>query len=749
MKKPFNLKKWISYAVSFFGYLFLTLLDENFSPYALSLLVANLYVGLAPVQSFLLFSIPFLFSFDGIKIACALFSGAIIMLTFLIYGEKKAKPKFEIVAIYAVALTPYCIFHPNALPLKLIVSGAIILSSFIMAKGARVILIKGLKYKLDAEDFSSAVFTCIFCAYGAIIAFGEGFYLAIALTLTLFTSSLIGGATTLLIGVITAIPLALFRLDFTPISVLALYSLGIMLASNYSKLLTALYCALLTAVLYFFTDFLGKSEFTAILLGIVFTIYLFFSDGALNKWKQRLKIHKADNLNRYLVNAHRNEISSKLFETSAVFDEMARSLDNLKTPPQTKQQASQTISSEISEKICLNCKRYHTCTKLIPDLHDELNRIVFFGLSKGCLNFVDLPKSFSNVCHKSEAVVDFVIKRIKEYLSAVENKLALNKSRDLMSSQTTSISHAIKHLAVNFSKQLVPDLNAEQKLISNLAKYGISVKELSIFAGEETEEIITVLESRQAQNPALLKAIDEIQGYKSIISDNNRLSEELSALKIVRRADFDAVFGLARKIKSGSEKSGDTHSIFKITESKFLAVLSDGMGSGERAEETSSSAISLVETFYKAGLDSNAVLPIVNKLLTLSCDDNFTAMDICSVNLLDCSADFVKIGSPYSFILTKDTVKIIEGGSLPLGILDEISPTVCKANLNCGDVIILVSDGVSDAFGSSSDLVEFLSLQKALNPQTLADRLIERALMLDGGDPKDDMTAFCIRIFKR
>ena len=60
-----------------------------------------------------------------------------------------------------------------------------------------------------------------------------------------------------------------------------------------------------------------------------------------------------------------------------------------------------------------------------------------------------------------------------------------------------------------------------------------------------------------------------------------------------------------------------------------------------------------------------------------------------------------------------------------------------------------IAAGVADAFGSSSDLVEFLSMQKALNPQTLADRLIDKALSLDGGNAKDDITAFCIRIFKR
>ena len=78
-----------------------------------------------------------------------------------------------------------------------------------------------------------------------------------------------------------------------------------------------------------------------------------------------------------------------------------------------------------------------------------------------------------------------------------------------------------------------------------------------------------------------------------------------------------------------------------------------------------------------------------------------------------------------------------------------MKPTVCKTDLNSGDVILFVSDGITDAFETSADLIDFLSTQKALNPKTLADNLLERALFLSGGIAKDDMTAFCVRIFKK
>ena len=59
-----------------------------------------------------------------------------------------------------------------------------------------------------------------------------------------------------------------------------------------------------------------------------------------------------------------------------------------------------------------------------------------------------------------------------------------------------------------------------------------------------------------------------------------------------------------------------------------LFAISDGMGSGDGAAEASAGAISMVENFYRAGFDNAVILSLVNKLLCLTSDDNFTSIDI-------------------------------------------------------------------------------------------------------------------------
>ena len=66
-----------------------------------------------------------------------------------------------------------------------------------------------------------------------------------------------------------------------------------------------------------------------------------------------------------------------------------------------------------------------------------------------------------------------------------------------------------------------------------------------------------------------------------------------------------------------------------------------------------------------------------------------------------------------------------------------------------GSTLLLVTDGVSDAFGSSTDMLSFLKTLSSINPQSLAQDLLNKALELERNLPKDDMTVLAVRIFKK
>ena len=201
------------------------------------------------------------------------------------------------------------------------------------------------------------------------------------------------------------------------------------------------------------------------------------------------------------------------------------------------------------------------------------------------------------------------------------------------------------------------------------------------------------------------------------------------------------------RTKLDSPASGDNYTLKKIDEGKFLVALCDGMGSGETANENSQAVISLVENFFAAGLDRDVILNITSNLISACFDDGFSTLDSAVVDLYSGKCDIVKIGATFGFIIGKDGVRIIENNSLPLGVMEKVEPTVKSFSLCDGDSLIIISDGVSDAFFSSTDAVDFLSRENSANPQTFADKILEFALALNDNIAKDDMTVLVVKFY--
>ena len=173
------------------------------------------------------------------------------------------------------------------------------------------------------------------------------------------------------------------------------------------------------------------------------------------------------------------------------------------------------------------------------------------------------------------------------------------------------------------------------------------------------------------------------------------------------------------------------------------------MGSGEVAERASSTSISLIENFYKAGFDNETILTSVNKLLSLSQEEVFTAVDITVMNLEEGICDFIKIGAPCGFVKSRDNVEIVSAGALPLGVLEEMKPCITKKALSDGDMVIMTSDGVTDAFGGKENLAIEISDQIMKTPQEMADIILGDAVKKNGGCPEDDMTVIVAQIFEK
>ena len=97
--------------------------------------------------------------------------------------------------------------------------------------------------------------------------------------------------------------------------------------------------------------------------------------------------------------------------------------------------------------------------------------------------------------------------------------------------------------------------------------------------------------------------------------------------------------------------------------------------------------------------------------------------------------------------LSGATLKILESATLPLGILESLRPVTASHVLIENDVLLFLSDGITSAFPSTTDLYEVLKVLPSSNPQLLAEELLQKAVEGYGGKAMDDMTVLAVRLY--
>ncbi len=83
-----------------------------------------------------------------------------------------------------------------------------------------------------------------------------------------------------------------------------------------------------------------------------------------------------------------------------------------------------------------------------------------------------------------------------------------------------------------------------------------------------------------------------------------------------------------------------------------------------------------------------------------------------------------------------------------MGMLEAVHPATLQVTMKENDFLIFLSDGVSTAFGSSADLLAYLSALHPLNPQSLAEEVLKNALGRYRGKAEDDMTVVAVKLMK-
>ncbi|MBE5884681.1 MAG: hypothetical protein E7291_09790 [Lachnospiraceae bacterium] len=242
------------------------------------------------------------------------------------------------------------------------------------------------------------------------------------------------------------------------------------------------------------------------------------------------------------------------------------------------------------------------------------------------------------------------------------------------------------------------------------------------------------------------------QQFQTSVTSPYLVDQNRRSFVFVEEARYIALTGFSKAVKESETISGDNYSVIESEKGKMTILLSDGTGSGEQANADSGKVLDLMEKMLEAGFSTEAAVNMVNAAMFATGEEyNHPTLDICTLDLYQGHCDICKVGGAATFIKREQQVEEISGGTLPLGIFQNVQVQTLHRQLEDGDYLIFMTDGVLDALeGNDCEAL----MQEAIrginerNPQEIAERLIQQVLCHCGGRILDDMTILVVGIWE-
>ena len=128
------------------------------------------------------------------------------------------------------------------------------------------------------------------------------------------------------------------------------------------------------------------------------------------------------------------------------------------------------------------------------------------------------------------------------------------------------------------------------------------------------------------------------------------------------------------------------------------ACLCDGMGSGNAAALTSALASTFLYRLLQAGTRADTALRMLNGFLSargVRDAESSTTVDLLEIDRVSGEASLFKCGAAPTYLLRRGEVTCFSSRTAPIGILESLDAERIRFEVEAGDVIVQISDGIT------------------------------------------------------
>ncbi|MBR3002808.1 MAG: SpoIIE family protein phosphatase [Clostridia bacterium] len=355
----------------------------------------------------------------------------------------------------------------------------------------------------------------------------------------------------------------------------------------------------------------------------------------------------------------------------------------------------------------------------------------------------NISKKLENDINQAIRCINMAVKLSKTNFVWIKK---IEQAKQNMESQLNSVSKAISGIAKNMEDDLKKEIEfGEEKnqIIEKLKLKSIEVEEMLIKKNGRFIVEIYLQNMEDVEFAQVEKIVSSVLNEKIVINENACSGNKIS---LISDDKYIMAIGMATKNKDGFDISGDSMINTRLKDGKLLVALSDGMGSGKKANESSKQALEMLENLLMTGFDKNTSIELINTSLMNQNEEIFATLDIAIVDLYAGSIEMIKSGACPTYFKNNKKVQVIKSKSLPAGMVNDIKLEVFEKDIENKEIMVMCSDGILDSnveYKNKELWVKYLLEDiETDNTKKVADLLLNEAVDNNFGTPKDDMSVF-------
>lgn len=410
---------------------------------------------------------------------------------------------------------------------------------------------------------------------------------------------------------------------------------------------------------------------------------------------------------------------------------------------------------------------YEDLSKTDGQIVDEIFKLL---IDKQQITRQELLEIFANC---NSYIVGFDDRQISEYLEEniaqmvrvinISYKISkssfvwqkkFEESKKNIENQLKGVSKAISNIANNIEKNIKNEeqfVNEKRQIVQLLKQKEIDIQEISIQKDDRFLVEMYMEKSNNVDIDGIQKILSEILKESIVFNREASIGTRLSFLSDDK---FVMAIGNSEITKNNSEISGDSVLNIRLKDGKYLVAISDGMGSGNEAKQSSNKALKMLENLLLSGFDKKTSFELINSSLINQNEEIFATLDIAIVDLYKGIIEFIKSGACPTYIKDNKKVQVIKSNSLPAGIINNSNTLESfDRDIANGEIMVMCTDGIIDSNVEYKNkelwLKYLLEDIETNNTKKIADLILNEAIDNGYGVAKDDMSVVVCKFLSK